>query len=89
VVHTHPEDRIMADQNQGRDTGFRRAQPEGTAQDPHAAEVQRQVHEDAEASRAAAARVEASTPAEVRDKTVGEIVDDAERRAERSGTTRK
>ena len=73
----------MADQHNSGDTGFRRAQPEGTAQDPHAADVQRQVHADAEASREAAARVQASTPAEVRDKTVGEIVDDAERRAER------
>lgn len=73
----------MADQNDPSPTGFRRAQPEGTAQDPQAAAVQRKVHEDAEASRAAAARVEASTPAEVRERTVGEIVDDAERRAER------
>jgi hypothetical protein len=78
----------MANQNDNRggnanDNDVRRPDPRGTAQDPDAAATQRQVHEDANAIRAEAARVEASTPPEVRDRTVGEIVNDANRRAER------
>lgn len=75
----------MADQNAGspNDNGVRRPQPEGVAQDPENAAAQRKVHEDADAIRDAAARVKASTPPEVRNRTVGQIADDAERRAER------
>lgn len=65
------------------DNGIRRPNPRGVAQDPEAAATQRQVRADANAIRAEAARVEASTPPEVRDRTVGEIVDEANRRAER------
>jgi hypothetical protein len=76
----------MADQNAGsRSSGneIRRPQPDGVAQDPENAAAQRKVHEDANAIRAEAARVQATTPPEVRDRTVGEIAEDAERRAER------
>jgi hypothetical protein len=77
---------MMANENASSGTNrndIRRPQPEGTAQDPDAAASQRKIHEDAEAIRAEAARVEASTPPEVRNRTVGQIADDAERRAER------
>jgi hypothetical protein len=77
----------MADQNTGSsrndDAGIRRPQPDGVAQDPQNAATQAQVHEDAEAIRAEAARVRATTPGEIRDRTVGEIVNDAARRADR------
>jgi hypothetical protein len=77
----------MADQNtndlRNDDAGIRRPQPDGVAQDPENAATQARVHQDAEAIRAEAARVRATTPSEIRDRTVGEIVDDAERRAER------
>ncbi|MDB4885746.1 MAG: hypothetical protein JWN79_1184 [Gemmatimonadetes bacterium] len=76
----------MADQNAGsRNAGndIRRSQPDGVAQDPENAAAQRQVHDDADAIRAEAARVQATTPPEVRDRTVGEIAEDAARRAER------
>ena len=55
----------------------------GASQDPDAAARQEQVRRDAEEIRAEARRVEATTPPEIRDKTVGEIVDEAARRAER------
>jgi hypothetical protein len=77
--------RSAADASRGTGTSgdIRRPQPDGVAQDPDSAATQRRVHEDAEAIRAEAARVQASTPPEVRDRTVGEIAKDAERRAER------
>lgn len=76
----------MADSN--ADSGrigndVRRSPPDGVAQDPASAATQRKVHEDADAIRAEAARVKATTPAEVRNRTVGEIAEEAERRAER------
>lgn len=76
----------MADQNAGNrptDSSIRHSQPDGVAQDPENAASQRKVHEDADAIRAEAARVQATTPAEVRNRTVGQIAEDAERRAER------
>ena len=77
----------MADQDARNRThtngDIRRSQPDGVAQDPASAATQRQVHADADAIRAEAARVKATTPPEVRDRTVGEIVEDADRRAER------
>lgn len=76
----------MADQSAGNSnagTDTRRPQPDGVSQDPENAAAQRQVHEDANAIRAEAARVHATTPPEVRDRTVGEIAEDAARRAER------
>lgn len=76
----------MADQH--RDTSrpnepIRRSQPDVSAQDPDNAATQRRVREDSDAIRAEAARVHDTTPPEVRDRTVGEIVDDANRRADR------
>lgn len=71
----------MADQNQSGD--LRRPQPEAAAQDPRNAAIQEQVHEDSQINRTEAERVRASTPAEISDKTVGEIADEAERRARR------
>lgn len=65
----------------GEHGGIRRAHPDGVAQDPAAAAAQQRVHEDAEAMRAEAARVHDSTPPDIRDRTVGQIVRDAERRA--------
>ena len=53
----------------------------GTGVDPENARVQEQIHRDAEAAREQARRLERSTPAEVKDHTVGEIVEEAERRA--------
>lgn len=71
----------MADQNQAGNV--RRPQPEAAAQDPRNAAIQEQVHEDSQVNRIEAERVRASTPPEVSDKTVGEIAEEAERRARR------
>lgn len=71
----------MADQD--RTGSVRQPKPEEAAQDPHNVARQDQVRRDTEANRAEAARVESSTPSDVRDRTVGEIVDDAERNADR------
>lgn len=77
----------MADQDARNPTNIsgdiRHSQPDGVAQDPASAATQRRVHADADAIRAEAARVQATTPPEVRDRTVGEIAEDANRRAER------
>lgn len=54
---------------------------DGAATDPRDAARQEQIHEDGEAARREAARVRATTPPEVRDHTVGEIVANEERRA--------
>lgn len=71
----------MAEQD--RTGSVRQPRPEEAAQDPHNAAQQERVRRDTEANRAEAARVEASTPSDVRDRTVGEIVDDAGRNADR------
>jgi hypothetical protein len=71
----------MADQNQSGDV--RRPQPEAAEQDPRNAAIQEQVREDGQASREAAERMRATTPAEIREKTVGEIAEEAEQRAKR------
>lgn len=71
----------MADQD--RSGSARQPRPEEAAQDPHNVARQEQVRRDTEANRADAARVDASTPSDVRDRTVGEIVDDEERNADR------
>ena len=72
----------MADQKNVRREGEVRApQPEEARQDPQNVATQEQVHRDAQASREQSARVQASVPAEVRDRPVGEIVREAERRA--------
>ena len=65
----------------GREGEVRHANPANAAQDPENAARQEQVRRDRDALEAQADRVEATTPAEARDRTVGEIVDDAERRS--------
>jgi hypothetical protein len=71
------------DNRDQRDEAIRRPQPEAAARDPHDAEAQEQVHADSEANREAAARVRATTPNEVSEKTVAEIAAEAEARARR------
>lgn len=67
--------------NDQRDRDIRTPQPDAAATDPRDAARQQQIHQDAEATRREAERVRASTPSEVRDHTVGEIVQNEERRA--------
>jgi hypothetical protein len=55
--------------------------PAASEQDPENAAMQEQMRRDTEANRAHARRVEASIPAERRDKPVDEIVREAEQRA--------
>ena len=71
----------MADQEQS--ANVRRPQPDAAEQDPRAAAVQRQIRSDTEEMRQDEARMRASTPAEVSEKTVAEIAEDAEERAKR------
>ena len=79
----------MADQDRTRDaaTGregeVREPRPENAAQDPAAAERQEEARRNADAMRESARRVEASAPAETRDRTVQEITRDIERDADR------
>jgi hypothetical protein len=61
----------------------RQPQPEAAARDPRNAQIQEQVHADSEANRQEAARVRATTPNEVSEKTVAEIAAEAEARARR------
>lgn len=75
------------DTNGGRTGEVREARPENARQDPHNAAQQEQVHADTQAMRESARRVEATTPPEIRDRTVGEIVQDADRKADRDGRT--
>jgi hypothetical protein len=71
------------DSRDQRSETIRHPQPESAAQDPRAASVQDTVHADSEANRQDAARVRATTPNEVSEKTVAEIAADAEARARR------
>jgi hypothetical protein len=66
-----------------RNDDIRKPQPEAAAQDARNAAIQEQVHEDSEANRREAARVRASTPGAVSDKTVAQIAAEAEARARR------
>jgi hypothetical protein len=66
----------------GRVGEVRQADPAAAAQDPENAATQERIRRDHDAMQAQAERVRASVPPEIRDRTVGEIVDDAERRAE-------
>ena len=66
----------------GPEGDVRTPRPEDAAQDPQNAATQEQVRRDAEANRQQRERVESSVPPEVRDRTVGEIVRDADRRAD-------
>ena len=67
--------------NDQRNRDVRTPQPDAAATDPRDAARQEQIHEDAEAARREAERVRSSTPSEVRDRTVGEIVQEEERRS--------
>lgn len=68
--------------NQHQSDSMRRPQPESAAQDPRDASVQQRVRADSAVTREEVARVRATTPAEVSEKTVGEIAEAAERRAQ-------
>jgi hypothetical protein len=69
--------------NEHNDAPIRHSRPNAAARDLHAAAMQEQVHEDSEANRQDAARLRATTPAEVTEKTVAEIAAEAEARARR------
>jgi hypothetical protein len=71
------------DQGDQRDEAVRQPQPDAAARDPRNAQIQGQVHADSEANRQEAARVRATTPTEVSEKTVAEIAAEAEARARR------
>jgi hypothetical protein len=66
-----------------RDETVRHPQPDAAAHDPRNTQIQEQVHADSEANRQEAARVRATTPNEVSEKTVAEIAAEAEARARR------
>ena len=70
----------MADQDRNDDV--RKPEPEAAAQDAENASRQEQVRRDTEANRAQAARVEETTPDEIRNRTVGEIVEGVRRSSE-------
>ena len=76
------DERDAARPPQGRRGEVRQADPTDAAQDPANAATQAQIRRDHDEMQAQAARVRASVPPEIRDRTVGEIVDDAERRAD-------
>jgi hypothetical protein len=69
--------------NQDQSDTVRPPQPEGAAQDPHDAAVQRQIHVDTEVNRQQAERLKATQPPEIDEKTVEQIAEDAEQRAKR------
>lgn len=71
----------MADTNR-TDRDVHTPRPEDAAQDQENLERQRQVERDRDALQAQADRVEATAPAEVHDKTIGEMTREAERKAE-------
>ena len=78
------------DTTRGREGEVREARPENAARDPQAAARQEQVQRDSDALRESARRVEASTPSEVRDRTVQETTRDIEQNADRTnGTDRR
>ncbi len=70
----------MAENNEGGTRGdVRTPNPADAAQDPENVARQRQVERDREALEDQNDRVEATAPDEVKDQTIGEIVDNAER----------
>jgi hypothetical protein len=73
----------MMDNRDREEKIVRQPQPDAAARDPRNAQVQEQVHADSEANRQEAARVRATTPSEVSEKTVAEIAAEAEARARR------
>jgi hypothetical protein len=72
----------MENRNQ-RDEAVRPPPPEAAARAPRNAQIQEQVHADSEINRQEAARVRATTPTEVSERTVAEIAAEAEARARR------
>lgn len=62
---------------------IRQPDPDAAAQDPRNAARQDQLRRDHDAIVAQQRRVEASIPDAIKGKTVGEIVDEAEQRADR------
>ena len=73
----------MADTNRTSNDGkVRASSPDDARQDPENLERQRQVERDRDALEAQADRVEATAPPEVHDKTIGEMTEEAERKAE-------
>ena len=74
------------DTPRGREGEVRAPQPDAASQDPRNAAIQEQVRRDSEANREQASRTQASVPPAVRDRTVGEIVADANRRSEGDAT---
>ena len=70
----------------GPEGTVRAPQPDTASQDPKNAAIQEQVRRDSEANREQASRTQASVPSEVRDRTVGEIVEDANRRTGGEGS---
>jgi hypothetical protein len=69
--------------HQDQSDNVRRPEPDAAAQDPHDAAVQRQIHADTEVNRQQAARLKATQPPEIDEKTVKQIADEAEQRAKR------
>lgn len=65
------------------DQPTRRPDPEAAAQDPENARRQAQLRADHDALQEQARRVESSTPADIRGKTVEQIVEDSDRKADR------
>ena len=81
MAETNPR---IDDRNRTVDEDAMRASnPENARRDPENLERQRQVERDRDALAAQAERVEATAPPETREKTIGEMTDEAERRAER------
>ena len=69
---------------QGREGEVREPRPENAAQDPQAAARQEQVQRDSDALRESARRVDATTPDNVRDRSVQDMTRDIERNADRT-----
>jgi hypothetical protein len=76
------EGAMADDRTAGREGEVRKPDPEAAAQDPRNAATQERLRRDHDAMQEHAERVRASVPPEIRDRTVGEIVDEAERRAD-------
>lgn len=75
----------------GSSGSTRRPDPQAAAQDPENARRQEQMKADHDALQEQRRRVDATTPADIKDKRVDEIVAESDRRAERDrndGTAR-
>lgn len=74
---------------QGREGEVREPRPENAAQDPQAAARQAQVQRDSDALRESARRVDASTPDNVRDRSVRDMTRDIEQHADRTNSNQR